>query len=389
MQINFLVRWLPPRIDGVGDYTWNLVNALRNLAVDARLFTSKEQAPLGLAQNEWVFPIISEWKPKEVVKALKNVTGHTPDWLCLQYVPQSYSRKCIAWHIPLILDVLKKEFQCNMAVTFHEFISSWGIGIKDLFLAATTRLQTRRILSAVDLGITTCERYKSILHRLSPSPLTIAVIPVGSNIEPIFITPEKLTEVRRENLPLGAKIFGIFSRLCPARNFPLALRALKETRRQGIDARLLLLGNVESSNPKYFKQLMLLADNLGVKPYIIATGELSKEDLSVYLRMVDVFIFPQSDGISTRNTALMAALAHGLPILSFKPQPGNFNGFGFNIPCSTLIDKNDEQGFIRSSVECLSKSDNLSVAAQANRDYYYRHFSWPVIAKKYIEALGV
>lgn len=385
MKISFLVRWLPPKIDGVGDYTWNLVCALRKYGIDVRVFTSEEQGCKGLVKNEWVFPVIKQWQPQAIAKALKTVTGHAPDWFCFQYVPQLYNRWGTTLEIPNILRALKKEFRCKIAVTFHEFISKWGVGIKDIFLASTTRLQTKYILSFTDSAITTCARYKDTLQRLLPHLLPVATIPVGSNIEPIVIAPEELMALRRQIFPEGAKVFGLFSRLSTFRNFPLAVRALQRARQQGLDIWLYLIGSVESSNPKLFKDLMQLAEKLGVKSHIVASGELSKEGLSIHLKMVDVFIFPQTDGISTRNTALMAAMAHGLPVVSFKPQSGNFDSF--HIPCGVLTDRGDEEGFIQAAVECLKNSDNLTGAAFANSDYYYKNFSWPIIAKRYLEAL--
>lgn len=386
MKIWFLVRWLPPHIDGVGDYAWNLTHALRKCGIDVCVFTSEEQKTKGLENNEWVFPVIKQWQPRAIVKSIKAVTGHhTPDWLSLQYVPQMYNRWGIAWHIADILRALKKEFRCKTVVTFHEFIWQWGWGIKDIFLASITRLQTKRILSFTDSAITTCPRYKDALQCLLPHPLPIATIPVGSNIESVIIAPEGLMALRKQIFPAGAKVFGLFSRLAPPKNFPFAIRALQRARHEGLDAWLYLLGRVELSNPELFKDLMQLADDLGVKSYIATSGELSKENLSIRLKMVDVFIFPQTDGISTRNTVLMAAMAHGLPLVSFKPQPGNFDNF--HIPCGVLADRGDEEGFIKAAVDCLKKSGNLSEAASVNSDYYYKNFSWSIIAKKYLQAL--
>lgn len=384
MKIDFLVRWLPPRIDGVGDYTWNVACALRELGVDARIFTSEDQGRRDLAQEEWILPVITKWKRRQVIQALKRVISDTPDWLCFQYVPQMYGRWGVCWQVADILRTLKNEFGCKIAVTFHEFISKWGIEIKDVFLASVLHLQARRILSVADLAITTCSRYRDTLRNLAPHPLPVAAIPVGSNIEPQDILPEELSARRKRIFPEEARVFGLFSRLCQARNFPFAVRALHRARQEGLDAWLYLIGRVESSNPKLFQELMQLADKLGVKSHIATSGELSQEDLSMHLRMADVFIFPQSDGISTRNTALMAALASGLPVVSFKPQPGNFDNL--RIPCGVLVDKGNEEGFIEAAVDCLKKSHNLSKGGKANSDYYYRHFSWPIIARNYIDA---
>jgi len=386
MKISFLVRWLPPKIDGVGDYTWNLACALREFGIDVQLFTSGEQANKSLAKNEWVFPVIQQWQPKAIIEALKTVTGHSPDWFCFQFVPQLYGRGCIAWQVAEILKELKKRFNCKIAVTFHEFTSGWSLNPKYLFLAIFTRLQTRRMLSVIDSAITTCTCYKEILRYLSGHLLPIDVIPVGSNIEPIFINSEELTVHRREIFPEQAKVFGLFSTLSTFKNFPIAIKALQRARQQGLNAWLYLIGNVESSEPKLFKELMYLADKLSLKSYIVTSGELSSENISIQLQMVDVFLFTQINGISTRNTALMAALAHGLPVVSFVPQSGLFDHF--NIPCGTLVDRYNEENFIKAAVDCLKKSDDLSKNALSNRDYFYSHFSWPIIAKRYLEALG-
>jgi len=403
MKIGFLVRWLPPRIDGVGDYTWNLACALRELGINVYVFTSEEQRGLpphqlqsrvtirnwcgGVVKNEWVFPIIRLWQPKAIIEALKAFTWEAPDWLCFQFVPQLYGRGCMAWQGAGILKELKKRFKCKIAVTFHEFTSAWSLKPRDLFLAAFTRLQTRRMLSVIDSAITTCARYKEILQGLSGLTLPVDVIPVGSNIEPIFISPEELTGLRRQIFPEQAKVFGLFGTLSTFKNFPLAIRALQTARQQGLDAWVYLIGRVESSNPKLFKELMHLAEKLNVKSFIVTSGELSKEDISIQLQMVDVFLFTQVNGISTRNCTLMTALAHGLPVVSLEPQWGLFDHF--NIPCGILVDRYNEEDFIKAAVDSLKKSDDLSKkTALSNRDYFYSHFSWPIIAKRYLEVLA-
>jgi glycosyltransferase involved in cell wall biosynthesis len=216
--------------------------------------------------------------------------------------------------------------------------------------------------------------------------LPVTVIPVGSNIEPNFINSVELRALRRQIFPEQAKVFGLFGTLSAFKNFPLAIRALERARRQGLDAWLYLIGSMESSNPKLFKELMYLAEKLRVKSYIVTSGELSHENISIQLQMVDVFIFPHTDGISTRNCTLMAALAHGLPVVSFAPQAGLFDRC--DIPCGIFVYRHNEDEFIKAAVDSLKKSDDLSKTALFNRDYFYSNFSWPVIARRYLEVLG-
>ena len=63
MKINILTRWLPPEIDGVGDYAWNLSCALRGLGAGVRLFSSAERSCGGSEGMDWVFPVIRRWEP--------------------------------------------------------------------------------------------------------------------------------------------------------------------------------------------------------------------------------------------------------------------------------------------------------------------------------------
>ncbi|CAN5683104.1 hypothetical protein BH18ACI5_BH18ACI5_24560 [soil metagenome] len=49
---------------------------------------------------------------------------------------------------------------------------------------------------------------------------------------------------------------------------------------------------------------------------IKASGDLSPSNLSSHLQICDLMIQPYSDGASTRRTTLMAALAHGLPVVT-------------------------------------------------------------------------
>ncbi len=49
---------------------------------------------------------------------------------------------------------------------------------------------------------------------------------------------------------------------------------------------------------------------------VTATGDLAPEAISRHLQTCDVLVQPYPDGISTRRTTAMAALAHGIPLVS-------------------------------------------------------------------------
>jgi glycosyltransferase involved in cell wall biosynthesis len=56
------------------------------------------------------------------------------------------------------------------------------------------------------------------------------------------------------------------------------------------------------------EHILASAPELGAR--VIATGPLAPETLSLHLSACDMMVQPYGDGVSTRRTSLMAALAH-------------------------------------------------------------------------------
>jgi glycosyltransferase involved in cell wall biosynthesis len=295
-----------------------------------------------------------------------------------------YGHRGICWAASGVPQALRQRLKCRVATTFHEFASAAGPHLKDAVLAGVMRWQTGRLLLGSDLAITTCLRYVEYLELSVPRALPVVAIPVGANIEPVPVQPNEIAALRQRYSLDGSKVFGVFGRLSPFRNFPTAIRALELAKQQGLKTYLLLIGCVQASNPRLFDQLQQLARTLGVEAQMVVTGELPAEAVSAHLRLVDVFLFPQCDGVSTRNTTVMSALAHGLPIVTYAPTSGHYDGY--RIPYGALVPLGDEKGFIHTAVEFLGRIDDRSEGGNANAEYFEKHFSWSRIAEHYIGA---
>jgi len=384
MRIAFFVRRVPPVIDGVGDYTWHLARSLRQTGFDAHIFTSRNQVEATGLEEGWIHPIIPRWTGKKAAEALASVPAFRADWCSFQYVPQMYGHRGFCWAASGVPQALRERLRTHVATTFHEFASAGGPHLKDAVLAGIMRRLTGRALVGSDLVITTCSRYADRLRPFLQGSVPIMTVPVGANIEPVRVRPDEIAALRRRYSLNGCKVFGVFGRLSPFRNFLTAIRALERAKQQGLRAALMLIGCVESSNPRLFAELRHLTQELDVETQLVVTGELSAEAVSVHLRLVDVFLFPQRDGISTRNTTAMTALAHDLPVVTYAPTAGNYDGY--EIPCGVHVPVGDEEGFIREAVKFLRATDDRSEGDGANAAYFERHFSWARIADRYIEA---
>lgn len=377
MKILFLTPRVRPVIEGIGDYTWNLVEALRRRGIDAHLITSRGQA----AGPSWLHPLIERWEKKQMAAAVQSFS---PDWISLQYSAPLYGRYGICPEIPSALSFLRRQLKCRVTVTFHEFTMEKKLDPKILFLKWILDRQTSKLMKSSDAAIGTCASHVKLLTGLNTA-CGVSSIPVGANILPCEISKDKIESLRQRHGLENAKVLTAFGRLSGFRSYPLALQALALAREQGIPAFLLLLGALRSSNPVLYEELLISARRSGIEKYLIETGDLNAEDVSAYLRLTDVFLFPQEDGISTRNTTVMSALAHGLPVVAYAPVPGNYDGY--EVPYGSLVPRGNQTAFARAAVDLLRKSAGGREKSALNQRYFADHFSWEKIAEKYTRIL--
>jgi len=134
----------------------------------------------------------------------------------------------------------------------------------------------------------------------------MASLPVPSNVECAF-NPTKTGEEcnREEQLTIGH--FGTFG--WPISNM---LEPLIPPLLRGYDNRCLIL--IGKSSTEF--RLKMIAQNPDLSEQINATGQVTEDQLSCWIRKCNVMIQPYLDGISSRRTTARAALSHGLPIVT-------------------------------------------------------------------------
>ena len=380
MQIAFLWPYAPPRIDGVSDYVCHLIRSLRQAGHDARLITGRDQK----ASDSWIHPVVDRWRGKDVAAALESVPGFKPDWACLQFVSQAYGRAGICLSSVDIPRWLHEKTGCRVLVTFHEVAFSFEWNLKKTLLWWLSERQVQRLFRGVDAAVVTCESNAQRLKSLNFSG-PVEVIPAGSNILPVEMSKEERAALRTRYFGEGTSIFSVFGRFTTERDYGLLLDLLKELRLKGVKAGLWMLGEMRESNAKGYDDLMKKAEDLGVRNSICGTGRLSAPDLSKHLAASDFFVFPQLSGISTRNTTLMAALAHDLPVLSFSPRPGHFQGY--KIPRSFEVPENEKAAFGRKTAEFAAA--RVPAQDKSNQEYFQKHFSWDRIRSGYLEIFKI
>ncbi|KWZ73231.1 glycosyltransferase, group 1 family protein [Winkia neuii] len=146
----------------------------------------------------------------------------------------------------------------------------------------------------------------------------------GVNPQKIYVVPNlpanppapcsKAQARQQLRLPDGEYLFGSISSLVPYEGFETAILALKELKRQGRRARLLLVGFGES-----LPALRALAKREQVADLVDFVGKVSPQQARLWYKALDCFVIPRRDEPVCRTVTPikgMEAIAAGTPIVS-------------------------------------------------------------------------
>ncbi len=221
----------------------------------------------------------------------------------LQYVPQAFGGLApgfLRWVTSL---------PSPLWVMFHEVVYPFERGqtLRRHALAVATRGLAAWLLHRADRVLTSTPSWDQFLIPLGPRGLRPAWLPVTSNLPETPSGRPRRDVLGELGLPEGAPIvahFGTFGELTAT-----PLRGVLETlvpARQDLHVVLVGRGSREfsASLPR------ALASRL------LATGELPVERIADIIGAADVIVLPFPDGVTTRRTTVMAALALGRPIVT-------------------------------------------------------------------------
>jgi len=210
-------------------------------------------------------------------------------------------------------------------------------------------------------------------------------IPIGSNIRAQASSPEEVLVARRQ---LGVRpvdcLLGYFGFLNESKGADTAVRAL--ARLDG-NFHLVFVGgrtgaSDSANNQAFLERLDAMITDLGLEARVHWTGFLSNEEVSLHLNAADLMVLPYRDGISLRRGTLMAALAHGRPILSTEPaEPTPPLAHGDNV---WLVPRDDEVA-LAEAIRHLGARPDLRERLGRGAAAIAPHFTWERIASRTAE----
>ena len=171
--------------------------------------------------------------------------------------------------------------------------------------------------------VTNAEDYRR-LSQIGDLAGRLVEIPIGANIRPM--PPAGYDRVaQRARWGVGPDdlllcYFGFLNDSKGGEELMLATARLAEA---GLPVHLLMIGGQlgasDPTNAAYLQRVQALIVEQGIADRVHWTGFTGEAEVSANLLASDIAVLPYRDGASFRRGSLMAAIAHGLPVVSTEP----------------------------------------------------------------------
>ncbi|MHB0871296.1 MAG: glycosyltransferase family 4 protein [Chloroflexota bacterium] len=213
------------------------------------------------------------------------------------------------------------------------------------------------------------------------------LIPIGSNIS---CAPPADFDRGRWRRQIGADedtpVVSYFGFMNDTKGVEYLVQALGLLAGRGRRLRLLIVGGeageTDPTNRSYSQQIVRLIKSRRLEDRVYWTGFVSGEQVSAALLSSDVCALPFRDGVSARRGSLLAALVHGLPVVTTCPEhPEPLLVDGDNV----VMVERDSPSALADAIELLWLSPELRDRLSAGARALARRFEWPDIAVRHLE----
>jgi glycosyltransferase involved in cell wall biosynthesis len=355
-HVAFIAGTYEPQHCGVAHYTAHLRTALAERGIQSTVLTTYAAARSGdNAADQTVQGAVSQWRLSDLLVLVQTIHRTQADLLHIQHAAGTYSFNRAIFLLPLLLRL--SGWQAPIVTTVHEYgWWEWQPGFIPTRLLEGLKQWGQQqgwwdredgfLLTRSNAIITTNSDAEQVLYRRLPhlKPI-IHRIPIAANIDTLALgcqQPQSLNqpEMRREirqtihqtvRQQLGwddeTQIIAFFSFLHPVKGIETLLTAFSQVLANQPQARLLLIGGVESlalpaeQAARYWERLQTQISSLNLTETVYMTGYIDAEQVSHYLNAADIGVLPFNPGVTLKSGSLLAMMNHALPIVATRAEP--------------------------------------------------------------------
>lgn len=301
MRILFITNNLPPLVDGVGDYTYNLACEFAKHGHETHIICRNKQEIHDDYENIHVAKIVEKWNRQAGRQIADYIRKNGIEVVSLQYVPYAYHSKGLPFGlIPAVYEI--KKTGAKLMVFCHEVsVEFFHASLKKHFYEKLMRYVSKRILQKADGMATSVVHYRKMMEDLDFS--NVGVIPIASNIPEYQYSKQKIDDLKQQVAPAGEIIVSFFGK----RDSITSMKAIQELQNEGIGIKTLLIGKV--TIPSEYRQ-----ENC------YETGVLDMTELYKYFLVSDIMVLPEGNsyGCSFKSGSFAACLRAGLAVCTGK-----------------------------------------------------------------------
>lgn len=402
MRVLFITGEFPPMQGGVGDCTNEIALALAKRGVHVSILTTDVPdsvlSPPSLVLT--IFRTIKQWNWSALLQIRRTIANTQADIVHIQYQTGAFGMHPMVNFAPRFISTAPRrsgDGRVKRIVTFHD--------LRPMYLFPKAgRIRdwvTFQLARGCDAVIATNEQDYAALDTLRLQDLSL--IPIGSNIE-----ASPLPGFRRDALraKLGVRpdeiLLCYFGFLNESKGAETLIRALADIP----NAKLVMLGGQtgasDMTNVAFLERVKREIGDWRLEPRVIWTDFMPQADISAHFFASDICVLPYRDGATYRRGTLMAALAHGMAIITTKTEggrmkdetPGRVSPSSFILHPSSLpslrdgenvllVPPDDPQAIAR-AVKQLASSPELQTKLQQGARATAQFFTWDKIADAHL-----
>ena len=363
MKWHLLTGEYPPQPGGVSTYTRQVACGLADAGDEVVVWAPPVEEPDRVDRSVTVkrLPDTFGARSLRTLDAALNAE-QSPARVLVQYVPHAFGWK--GANVPFCRWLASRTRDTRW-VMFHEVAFPFDPRQSPLrnALAAANRVMARTLVRSASRVFVSIPGWRAMLEPLASGPCAPAWLPVPSGIS----VAGDLAAVQsvRAHVGAGHPIVGHFGTHSNAIR-ELLLRVVLPIA-ASTDCRLLLIG---PGSPQVRNEL--LARDATLDGRVFSTGALSETEVSSHLQACDLLLQPYPDGLSTRRTSAMAALAHGVALASTRgwltePEWRDWDA-------AALSDVDAADALTAAVQSLLASAEARGRLARAGRDLYHARF---------------
>lgn len=299
------------------------------------------------------------------VNALEEVIRKAnPLKLWIQWVPHLYQQHGI---VPMMSRLLRRlrHYPLSVELMVHEL---WTDGPS--WQAKTLgHLQRRSLLALIpdaDHILVSSYPWVTLLQDLAPNHRhRVHWMPIPSTMPYAFVSQDVRTEsCHLLGIETDRPIILIFSPGGSGVDHPLLCRAWEMVQKNVPKAQLVVVGQT----PDLFHKSLTQATQESNRQSLIWLGPRDPSTINFLLQAADLQLAPFVDGVSSRRTTVMAAMQHGLCVLTTEPR--SIPGDPLRDSGLVMIPRGDTEAFASMAVQLLQQPLQRHQRALRGQQYY-------------------